>query len=507
MSQERKEDSKVMLEVRGIVKRFPGVTALDGMNLRISRGEIRAVMGENGAGKSTLCNIITGIYEATEGAVYFKGEKTVFAHPKDALKAGIRMVYQERNLIEFLTGAQSICLGLEDRKGRVFVDEKSMKARTREILAEMGADVPIDVPVSELSAAQQQMIEIIRAVAHKPELLILDEPTASLGNEEVEMLFAVMRKLKESGVAIIIITHKLEEVFEISDTISILRNGQHIITVKNGEIDRMEVIRHMLGRDISTQYPQVVSHAHKEPCLEVKNLADHSGKVTDVTFDVKKGEVVGIYGLLGSGRTEIMEDILGLNQKQEGVIALEGAPLERMTPAKMIGKGVVLIPGDRRDNSIFREFFTLEQNATLGYIKRFSSRAGLISARKEAQVFKEVVNNPGLRVKYADKNQDIGELSGGNQQKVILGRWIFRENLKLVMMDEPTQGIDVGVKHDIYVLIRELAQRGISVLMISSELPELTGVCDRIVILRDGRIKGSLEYADFDNERILEMVL
>jgi ABC-type sugar transport system ATPase subunit len=496
-----------VLEVRNIVKEFPGVRALDGMSLSVSKGEIRAIMGENGAGKSTLCNIITGLYGATSGDIFFKGDKIAFSHPSEALAVGIRMVYQERNLIGFLTGAQSICLGLEDRKFKIFTDEKTMRRRTLEILEEMGANVSIDVPVGELSPAHQQMIEIMRAVAHRPELLILDEPTAALGNEEVEMLFSVMRKLRERGVAIIIITHKLEEVFEISDSISILRNGQHIITVKNGEIDRMEVVRHMIGRDIAEQYPEVVACFRENKCLEVKNLADLSGKATNVSFDVYEGEVLGLYGLLGSGRTEVMRAILGLDRIKYGDIFLGGRKMKDMTPTAAIRNGIVLIPEDRRNNSIFRQFITLKHNVTLGYVDRFSNSAGLLNSFDEDKVFDEIVNYPGLRVKYADKDQDIGDLSGGNQQKVVLGRWIFKDNIKLVMLDEPTQGIDVGVKHDIYVLIRSLAARGISVLMVSSELPELTGVCDRIAVIRDGEVKGTLNYDEFDNERILEMVL
>jgi ABC-type sugar transport system ATPase subunit len=500
-------DNDVVLEAKGIVKKFPGVTALNGMDLSVRKGEIRAIMGENGAGKSTLCNIITGLYGPTEGEIRFKGRKVSFSHPKEALKLGIRMVYQERNLIDFFTGAQSICLGLEDRKFRFFTDEATMKQRTGAILEDMGTSVPIDEPVSNLSSAQQQMIEIIRAVAHQPELLILDEPTASLGNEEVAMLFSVMKKLKEKVVAILIITHKLEDVFQISDTISILRNGQHIITVKNGEIDRTDVIKYMLGRDISAQYPVIVNNAQNENCLEVKDLADHSGKLTSISFNVKKGEVVGIYGLLGSGRTEILESIFGLRQRKGGTILLDGKLIKKTIPSHMIENGIVLIPEDRRDNSIIREYMTLEQNVTLGYFKKFSNNIGLINRIKEDAVFEEIVQNPGLRVKFAYKNQDIGDLSGGNQQKVILGRWIFRDNLKLVMLDEPTQGIDVGVKHDIYIIIRELTQKGISVLMISSELPELTGVCDRIIILKDGTVKDELKHEEFDNERILGVVL
>jgi ribose transport system ATP-binding protein len=499
--------NNAVLEARNIVKEFPGVRALDGMSISVSKGEIRAIMGENGAGKSTLCNIITGLYKATSGEILFEGKPISFSHPKEALAAGIRMVYQERNLIDFFTGAQSICLGLEDRKYRFFTDEKVMRTRTREILNEMGADVPVDVSVGELSPAQQQMIEIIRAVAHQPKLLILDEPTAALGNEEVKMLFAVLHKLRAKNVAILLITHKLEEVFEISDSISILRNGQHIVTVKNGDIGRMEVVKHMIGRDIANQYPEVVPYFSDETCLEVKNLADNMGRVTNVSFEVRKGEVLGIYGLLGSGRTEIMRAVMALDTPKNGEIFLDGKKLDRMTPAGMIDMGVVLIPEDRRNNSIFRQFLTLKHNVTLGYMKRFSGTLGLLNGKMEDSVFEEVVEYPGLRVKFADKNQDIGDLSGGNQQKVVLGRWIFKDNLKLAMFDEPTQGIDVGVKHDIYVLIRSLAERGISVMIVSSELPELTGVCDRIIVLKGGEIKGQLKHGEFDNEKILEMVL
>lgn len=501
------DENEVILEVKGIVKRFPGVTAIDHMDLKVSKGEIRAIMGENGAGKSTLCSIITGLYTANEGEIFFKNKKIAFSHPKEALAAGIRMVYQERNLIDFLTGSQSICLGLEDRKRRFFVDEKKMRQKTQDILKEIAVDIPIDVPINSLSPAQQQMLEIIRAISHNPELLILDEPTAALGNEEAEILFDVMRKLKAKGVAIMIITHKLEEVFEIADTISILRNGKHIVTVKNGEVDRMDVVKYMLGRDMSTQYPTIISHVKQQICLNIENLHDYSGKVKGVSFKVNKGEVLGIYGLLGSGRTEIMESIMGLHKSIKGRIYLESTLQNSVRPDKMIDQGIVLIPGDRRDNSIFRRSLTLEQNATLGLIKKTLNKFGIISAKKEEEVFNKIATDPSLRVKYAYKEQDIGDLSGGNQQKIILGRWIFKEDLKLVMLDEPTQGIDVGVKHDIYVLIRNLVERGISVLMVSSELPELTGVCDRIIVLRDGKIKGEFLTQDFDNEKILEMVL
>lgn len=500
--------NEVALETKGLTKRFPGVTANEKVDLTIKKGEIRAIMGENGAGKSTLCNMLTGILTPTEGEIFFEGKKVEFSHPKEALKAGIRMVYQERNLIEYLTGAQSICLGLEDRKGRVFVDEKKMYRRSEAICKEVGADVPLNIPVEKLSAAQQQMIEILRAVVHEPKLLILDEPTASLGNAEVEILFHVMRTLKAKGVAIVIITHKLDEVFEISDTITILRNGKLVDTVENGTIDRMDAVRMMLGKEVTSQFPEVIHSAKEDLLLEIRDLSDQEGRIMDISMNVKKGEVVGIYGLLGSGRTEIMESIYGLRSIKSGNIIVNGeeCPTTKKS-GDMIKKGVFLIPEDRRHLSVFREFYTIKENMSIGYIDKISNRFGMINKKKENQLFEEITSKPELRVKYARPNQDMEELSGGNQQKIVLGRWIYRENLELLLMDEPTHGIDVGVKYDIYVLIRKLAAEGKSVLMVSSELPELTGVCDRLYIIRDGRIKGELQRGEFENEKILEMVL
>ena len=345
-------------------------------------------------------------------------------------------------------------------------------------------------------------------MAHDPRLLILDEPTASLGSAEVKILFSVMRKLKEKGVAIVIITHKIDEVFEIADTITILRNGRLVDTVKNGDIDRMDAVRMMLGRDVSSQFPEVVNTAKKEKALEVRNLTDVGKRVSHINLNVCQGEVVGLYGLLGSGRTEILESIYGLRGILEGEVFLHG---EICPPGKrsgdMIKKGVFLIPEDRRHLSIFREFFTIRENLSIGYLDQISGFLGMISRKKERKLFRDITSREELRVKYARENQDIEELSGGNQQKLVLGRWIYRKNLELLLLDEPTHGIDVGVKYDIYVLIRKMAARGKGILVVSSELPELTGICDRLYIIKDGQIKGELSRREFENEKILEMVL
>jgi ribose transport system ATP-binding protein len=496
-----------ILRVEQLTREFPGILAIDHLNLFLQRGEIRALMGENGAGKSTLCNIITGLYGPTSGNIYFKGQKVDFHHPKDALQAGIRMVYQERNLIEYLTGAQSICLGLEERKYGVFVDEKKMYAVAQAIREKAGAAVPLNIPISQLSAAQQQMIEILRAVAHTPELLILDEPMAALGNEEIRILFEVMGRLKEKGVAILLISHKLEEVFKIADTISILRNGKHIITIKNGEVDRMQVVRYMLGQDVTTMYPVVENYRQDNILLELDNFGDSTGKLHNISMNIRKGEVVGIYGLLGSGRTELLECIYGLRPCKGKRIVDNEVVVPKTTPDKMIQRGVFLIPEDRRHCSLFRDFYSLKENVSIGYIEKITNRLGLVNTKKEKEIFKTVADYPGLRCKYVNMFQKIDDLSGGNQQKLVLGRWIFRDNLKLLLLDEPTQGIDVGVKHDIYVLIRALAKKGAGILIVSSDLPEITGICDRLYIIKDGTLCAQRQRDIFENEEILEMVL
>lgn len=500
--------SDVILETRELTKQFPGVLANDHVNLKVRSGEIHAIMGENGAGKSTLCNMLTGIYEPTEGEIIFDGKKIHFQHPHDALEAGIRMVYQERNLIEYLTGAQSICLGLEDTKMKYFVDEKSIIRRSEAICQEIGANIPLNIPVSRLSPAQQQMIEIIRAVAHNPKLLILDEPTASLGNTEVQVLFNVMRNLKRKGVAVIIITHKLEEVFEISDVISIMRNGALVDTVKNENVDRMQIVGMMLGKDVSGHYPPVESTVQNEPVLEMKGVTDITGKIHDITMNIRKGEVVGLYGLLGSGRTETLESVFGLRGIRNGEILLYGEKIpDQKKPADMVAKGVAFVPEDRRHLSIFRDTLNLRENMTIGYVDKISNNSGIINRKAEKSLFRDLTARQELRVKYARDDQSIMQLSGGNQQKIVLGRWIYRENLQLLLLDEPTNGIDVGVKYDIYVLIRKMAADGKAVLIVSSELPELTGICDRMYIIKDGSLIDEISREDFDNEKILEMVL
>lgn len=500
--------TRAVLKTEKITKRFPGLTAIDSLDFSMNAGEIRAIMGENGAGKSTFCNMVTGIYTPDEGKVFFDGREVRFTHPRQALDAGISMVYQERNLIPFLNGAESICLGLEERRLGCFIDNRQIRRVAEAVRERVGADVPLDRPVGRLSPAQQQMVEILRAVVHEPKLLILDEPTASLGGEEAEKLFAVMRQLKEHNVGVILISHKLNEVFAVCDSVSIFRNGKHIITDSSDKLDRASCVQHMLGRDMSSQYPPVVSTRKERVLLEARDLTDHAGRMDRFSFKVHEGEVVGLYGLLGAGRTEIAETVFGLGEALGGTVLVGGEAMPpRYRATEMIKRGVMFIPEDRRSNGLFTGNFGIKENLTLPSLSDVSGLFGLISRRRENAMAEKISSFESLRIKCRDYNQSVSELSGGNQQKVLIGRWIFHKAMRMLIMDEPTQGIDVGVKHDIYKLIRDLAADGVGILMISSDLPELTGVCDRLYVIGDGKRKAELGRKDFDDEKILEMVL
>ena len=362
--------------------------------------------------------------------------------------------------------------------------------------------------MKSLSPAQQQMVEILRAVVHEPKLLILDEPTASLGGEEAEKLFAVMRQLKDRGVGIILISHKLNEVFAITDTLSIFRNGRHIITDSCENLDRVTCVKHMLGRDLGSQYPEVVSTRKDRVLLEAKGLTDHAGKMRNFNFTVNEGEVVGLYGLLGAGRTETAETVFGLAPALSGSVVVDGKEMSgNYKVTDMIDLGVMFIPEDRRSNGLFTENFGIRENISLPSLADVSTILGIINTTKEEAMAKRVATYDSLRIKCRDYSQSVTELSGGNQQKVLIGRWIFHRNMRMLIMDEPTQGVDVGVKRDLYLLIRELAAKGVGILMISSDLPELTGVCDRMYVIGDGSLKAELPREQFDDEKILEMVL
>lgn len=501
-----KKENNFLLKIENVTKYYPGVVALDDVSFKVKKGEIHAIVGENGAGKTTLCNIITGICKPDKGKLYWKNKEVHFTLPKDALDVGIRMVYQERNLISFLTGAQNICLGNEFKKG-IITDEKAIYKKALEIRERLGTDVSLNEKVENLSPSGRQMIEILRAFILEPELLILDEPTSSLTEGNIKVLFKVIKNLKQEGFSIIFISHKINEIFAIADRVSIFRNGKSVHTANTSEINRDICIKYMINRELKRAYPEVVSHAKKDKILEIKNIK-RLPVIKDISIHVNKGEVLGLYGLVGSGRTEVAEIIYGLNKRQDGEIIYDNSVINNdFSPEEAIKRGLLLIPEDRKEHAIFHNF-DIKKNITIPLLKsKFSKAFGLLKTKEERDYAKDVAELPSLRLKYRSLSQNLDELSGGNKQKVIIGRWIKINDTKLVIMDEPTQGIDVGTKYEIYVLAREFAKKGISVIFISSELPELLGVCDRMYVFRFGYVTKELQRNEFSEEEVIKYTL
>lgn len=503
-----KETNKndILLKVEGVTKYYPGITALDNVTFSVKKGEIHGVVGENGAGKSTLCNVITGIRKADKGKVYWKNKEVNFSLAKDALDVGIRMVYQERNLIPFLTGAQNIYLGNE-LNNRGLIDEKEIYKKACEIRERLGTNVVLNEKVQFLSPSSRQMIEILRAFVQEPELLILDEPTSSLAEGDIEVLFRIIKNIRTQGISIIFISHKLKEIYELTDMVTIFRNGKSVITAKTSSINRETCIRYMIDRELKRQYPEVINNVIQEKMLEVRNI-QAMPEIKDISIYANKGEVLGLYGLVGSGRTELAEVIYGLRKRDKGEILYNKKPLtDDDSPEEAIKKGLLLLPEDRKDHAIFN-IFDIKRNISIPVMKsKFSGMLGIVKTKMEERYAKHVADAPNLRLKYRNLKQSLNELSGGNKQKVIIGRWLGIDNTKLIIMDEPTQGIDVGTKYEIYVLARELSKKGVTVIFISSELPELLGVCDRMYVFRFGYVTKELKREEFSEEEVLKYTL
>lgn len=490
----------VVLRVEDLTKQFVGMLANDHISLEVRKHEIHALCGENGAGKSTLCKMLTGVYHPDGGTIYVNGNKVNFQDPSESLAAGISMVYQERNLVGHLTGAQNICLGREPCKG-VLMDEKMILEKAEEIRAKLGVDVPLDVPVNQFGAGMQQIIEIIRAFFDNPSVLILDEPTASLGEGEVAPFLEFVKNLRdELDMAILFISHKLEEVYEISDTITALADGKKIITSPTNELSREDCVKAMIraGRQKSISVPDK-DFTDAKTVLEVGDIV-YNGKNHHVPMKILKGQAVGFYGLVGSGRTEAMEAIGGIRLSDKMDVTFEGKHIKKTEPVHMIRLGFILTP-EKRINGAFPGL-SLEDNICNLYIDKLSNKAGFMLFDKMREFANRVLKKN--EVKYTQVDQNIIELSGGNIQKVIIGRSIELDNLKLLVLDEPTAGMDLGAKSEVYVKIRQLVdEENKSVVFISSELEELLTTCDKIYVFYDGDIVSEYQRAEFDKERIL----
>jgi ribose transport system ATP-binding protein len=483
-----------ILELKGISKGFPGVQALSDVDLYIRRGEVHALVGENGAGKSTLMKILSGAYTKDKGIIRVEGKEVEIKSPKNAEELGISIIYQELNLAHGFSVAENIYLGRQPNK-RGIVSWKTMIKDAENLLEQLGIDIDVRQKVSELSIAQQQIVEIAKAISYQAKVVIMDEPTSSLTQQEISILFSIIRRLKEQNVSVIYISHRLEEVFTICDRVTVLRDGNIIGTMEVKETGRNQLISMMIGRELTQKYPER-NVTIGDICLKVDGISDNS-RIHDISFHVRKGEVLGFAGLVGSGRSEVMRLIFGADRKRKGKVLLNGKEIVINNPRDSIKSRIGFITEDRKSEGLLLNL-PVSFNITLVAIKKIL-KWKLINLKAEKDVSEEYVND--LSIVTPSIDQKVVYLSGGNQQKVIIAKWLFSGS-DVIIMDEPTRGIDVGAKYEIYNIINELAAAGKAILVVSSDMEEIMGISDRILVMREGRIVAEVDKADFSQEGI-----
>ena len=494
--------SEVLLEIKGLEKTFPGVRALKGVQLTVNKGEVHSLMGENGAGKSTLIKVLTGIYQKNGGTIKFDGKEIDCKTPIEANEVGISTIYQELNLVLFQTVYENLFLGREPMKKFGGVDRPKMIAESERILKDLGIDIDVTKPLSNYSTAIQQMVAIARAVSQDAKLVIMDEPTSSLDKKEVAVLFRIIRQLKAKGISVIFISHKLDEIFEICDRLTVFKDGEYVGDYDIPDLDQFKLISLMVGKDMGTleRHKSGYKFNDAETLVEMKNI-QQGMRLNGIGIDIKKGEILGLSGLLGSGRSELAQVLFGSTKPDSGEIFWWGEPANIKNPADAIGKGMGFCTEDRKTEGIVPHL-SVKENMTLAFLPQIQ-KFGFVDAKKQNEIAKTYIDR--LKIKTPTPEQQICNLSGGNQQKVLLARWMCM-NPKLIILDEPTRGIDVGAKAEIEVLIQELSDSGISVLMISSEIAELQRNCDRVIVMRDGRAVGQLIDQDITQDNIMEMI-
>ena len=485
-----------ILKMKNITKVFPGVVALDNVCLDFDEGEVHAIVGENGAGKSTLIKILTGAHKPTKGTIELFGKEYEHLTPHEAMEKGISAIYQEFILVPYLTVAENIFFGREETNG-IFLNKVEMNRRTRELCKEMGVDVNPKAKVMDLGVAYQQIVEIVKAVSQNAKILVMDEPSAPLTTNEIEAMFNVVRRLKAKGVTVIYISHRLEEIFEICDRVSIMRDGQYITTAKTGDINKKEIIAYMVGRELGESFPGGAG-GRDEIILEAQGLT--TAKIKDISFKLKKGEILGFGGLVGAGRTETAMALFGVDVLESGTIKVSGQSVKIKSPKQAIRNGIGLIPEDRKRHGLVLSM-QVKENITFSILTKIKKWL-FVDQKKEIQLSEKLRDD--LRIKTPTLKQRARNLSGGNQQKVVLAKWLATR-CDVLIFDEPTRGIDVGAKQEIYHLMHELTKEGKSIIMISSEMPELIGMSDRILVMHEGIINGELSASEYSQERILEM--
>ena len=491
-------DNNIVLKMEKICKYYPGVTALDHVDFELRKGEVHALLGENGAGKSTLCKIIAGAQPMDDGSYCLDGEQIRTLTPQSAKDKGVSMIYQEFNLVPYLKVYENMFLGKEIERG-IYADKRAMIRKTREVFERFHIEIDPNSRISDLSNAYKQQVEIAKAVLENAKVLIMDEPTAPLGNREVENLFEMIRTLKSEGVSIIYISHRLEELFEISDRITVMRDGQYIETLNTKDTNKSALVKLMVGRDLSEDYPQRSTPIGEE-VLRVEHLSTVETKLHDVSFTLHKGEILGFAGLVGAGRTEVMRALFGADHRSSGTVYVGGKQVEILRPIDAIHNGNALIPEDRKGQGVSLTL-SIRENISLVMLHTLQSFLR-ISRKKERTLVDSYMN--ALAVKAPSMEQLTKNLSGGNQQKVVVAKWLAT-NADIIILDEPTRGIDIGAKYEIYLIMNRLVKEGKSIIMISSEMPELIGMSDRIIVMHQGSVSGELTKEEVSQERILEM--
>ncbi|MGE7366730.1 sugar ABC transporter ATP-binding protein [Desemzia incerta] len=486
------------VKMTGIKKSFGSNSVLRGVDFDIRAGEVHALMGENGAGKSTLMNILTGLHKADAGEIVIDGKQQLFANPKEAEDYGVSFIHQEMNTWPEMTVLENLFIGKEIKNKIGLIQTKKMKELANQTFRDLGVQLDLDKDVKDLSVGQQQMIEIAKSLMTNAQVIIMDEPTAALTEREIDVLFKTIHTLTEKNVSIIYISHRMEEIFKISDRITVMRDGVSIDTTMTKETTNDEVVRKMVGRDLEDYYPTKHSKIG-EVAFEAKGLTQ-KGRFKDVTFNVKSGEIVGFSGLMGAGRTEIMRSIFGMDPLDEGEMILEGKKLTIKNPSAAIKEGIGFLTENRKEEGLVLDY-SLRDNISLPSIDGFS-KYGLIDTKAESDF--SIMLMKRLNVKAVDEFDPASSLSGGNQQKVVLAKWIGIGS-KVLILDEPTRGVDVGAKREIYQLMNELADRGVAIIMVSSDLPEILGVSDRVIVVHEGNIAGELSKQEATEEKIMKL--
>jgi len=493
-------EEKFLLEMKEITKEFPGVKALDKVTIQIKSSSVHALMGENGAGKSTLMKCLFGIYRKDHGEIIFCGKEINFTSPKEALDSGVSMVHQELNQVLQRNVMDNIWLGRYPQKG-FFIDEKKMYDDTKRIFDELDIDIDPKKKVGELSVSEMQMLEIAKAVSYDSKIIVMDEPTSSLTEKEVTHLFKIINKLRDRGCGIIYISHKMEEILEIADEVTVMRDGKWISTDNSKDLTTDIIINMMVGRDLSERFPPK-TNVPKEVILEIKDFtAKQQPSFKDINFKLRKGEILGIAGLVGAKRTEILESIFGMRERETGVIILDGKVVNNKNPHEAIKNGFALVTEERRSTGIFAGL-DITFNSVISNVDIYQGVGHFLDDKKMKVDTEWVIDS--MRVKTPTQKTHIGSLSGGNQQKVIIGRWLLT-NPEILMLDEPTRGIDVGAKFEIYQLMNELAKKDKGIIIISSEMPELMGTTDRILVMSNGRIAGIVDTNKTTQEEIMTL--